>query len=409
MADAAYGSLPFAEQNAFFRRKLNLATNGWTDVYTAEHDWAFVVAGANRDDLVADFRTAVEKAIVDGTTLEDFRRDFDRIVAKHGWSYNGGRGWRSKVIYETNLRSSYQAGRYAQLMAGDWPYWEYVHSDAVVTPRPQHLAWDGMVLRRDDPWWQAHFPPNGWGCQCTVRPRSEGDLKRLGKSVSEAPEVNLVQHVIGQNSPQGPRTVTVPEGIDPGFEYTPGRARLESAIPPERGNVPGSAGGPGLPNRGPLEALPTPRQFDADRLLPTGLSEEDYVGRYLAEFGATLDAPAIFTDVTGERLVIGKDLFTTVKGDLKVTKRGREQYLPMLADALKAPDEIWVRLEWMHGEQRAVVRRRYVAQYQIEGQDVPALAVFETGPDGWSAITTFQGTTQSADDWRIGVRLYRRQ
>lgn len=55
-------SLPFAEQNQFFRRKLNLPTNAWTDIYTREHDYAFVVAGANRDDLVQDFRQAVEKA-----------------------------------------------------------------------------------------------------------------------------------------------------------------------------------------------------------------------------------------------------------------------------------------------------------------------------------------------------------
>ena len=33
MAEAAYGSLPFAEQIAFFRRKLNLPTESWADVY----------------------------------------------------------------------------------------------------------------------------------------------------------------------------------------------------------------------------------------------------------------------------------------------------------------------------------------------------------------------------------------
>ncbi|MCO3096638.1 hypothetical protein FA238_32985, partial [Pseudomonas aeruginosa] len=130
-------SLPFAEQNQFFRRKLNLPTNAWTDIYTREHDYAFVVAGANRDDLVQDFRQAVEKAIADGTTLEEFRRDFDRIVAKYGWSYRGGRNWRSRVIYETNMRSSYMAGRLEQLMAvrEERPYWQYLHSDAVEHPR----------------------------------------------------------------------------------------------------------------------------------------------------------------------------------------------------------------------------------------------------------------------------------
>lgn len=162
MAEAAYGSLPFAKQLAFFKRKLNLSTESWTDVYKSEHDWAFVVAGANRDALVADFRQAVERAIEDGWSLEKFRKSFDSIVAQHGWDYNGGRDWRSRVIYETNLNTSYAAGRYAQLQAA--PYWQYVHADWVTHPRHQHLAWNGLVLARDDPFWHTHFPPNGWGC-----------------------------------------------------------------------------------------------------------------------------------------------------------------------------------------------------------------------------------------------------
>lgn len=168
-------SLPFAEQNQFFRRKLNLPTNAWTDIYTREHDYAFVVAGANRDDLVQDFRQAVEKAIVDGTTLEDFRKDFDRIVAKYGWSYRGGRNWRSRVIYETNMQSSYMAGRLEQLMAvrEERPYWQYLHSDAVEHPRPEHEALNGLILRWDNPWWKYFFPINAWGCQCSVRALSD--------------------------------------------------------------------------------------------------------------------------------------------------------------------------------------------------------------------------------------------
>lgn len=228
MAEVAYGSLPFGEMVRFFLRKLNLPTEHWTDIYTREHDWAFVVAGANRDALVADFRAAVEKAIAEGGTLEDFRRDFDRIVATHGWDYNGGRDWRSRVIYETNLNTAYAAGRYEQLQAA--PYWQYVHADWVTNPRHQHLAWDGLVLRRDDPWWQTHYPPNGWGCQCSVRGLWPRDLAAMGKDgPDEAPEVHLVERLIGQRNPRGPRLVLVPAGIDPGFEYIPGSSRQRGA------------------------------------------------------------------------------------------------------------------------------------------------------------------------------------
>ena len=39
--------------------------------------------------------------------VEAFREDFDAIVARLGWDYNGGRDWRTRVIYETNLNTSY--------------------------------------------------------------------------------------------------------------------------------------------------------------------------------------------------------------------------------------------------------------------------------------------------------------
>ena len=409
VAEAAYGSLAFAEQEAFFRRKLNLPTTGWTDIYTSQHDYAFVVAGANRDAIVSDFRQAVQKAIDGGSTLEDFRKDFDRIVATHGWDYNGGRNWRSKVIYETNLSTSYAAGRYEQLQAA--PYWQYVHQDWVENPREEHKAWDGLVLERGHPWLETHYPPNGWGCHCTMRGLWPRDLARLGKSgPDQAPAVKLVDRVIGQRSIHGPRTVRVPEGIDPGFEYAPGAARLRSAIPPERPDppVPGSAGGHGLPNTRPLDPLPPPRRVPATELLPSGLPAQDYAQAFLNPLGATLDAPAVFTDVIGERLVVGKDLFTDVKGNIKADKRGRGPFMALLAMALQEPDEIWVRLEWLQALEKAVVRRRYVARFEVEGQEAPALAVFELGQDGWTGVTTFKGVTQSEDEWRIGVRLYQR-
>lgn len=227
MADVAYGGLPFLEMIAFFLRKLNVTTEAWTDVYAAEHEWAFVVAGANKEAIVQDFRLAVEKAIKDGTTLEEFRKEFDAIVARYGWDYNGGRDWRTRVIYETNLNTSYAAGRWLQLQAA--PFWMYEHSDWVENPRHQHKAWDGMVLAREDPWWQTHYPPNGWGCQCKVIGLWARDLARMGKSgPDQAPEVTWVEREIGQRSPGGPRVVTVPVGIDPGFEYAPGRDRWRS-------------------------------------------------------------------------------------------------------------------------------------------------------------------------------------
>jgi len=63
---------------------------------------------------------------------------------------------------------------------------------------------------------------------------SERDVERQGLSVGPAPAVKYEECTIGVTSPNGPRTVRVPKGIDPGFEYTPGQSRLSSAVPPLR-------------------------------------------------------------------------------------------------------------------------------------------------------------------------------
>lgn len=412
MANVAYGSLPFKEQIEFFRRKANVPTNSYADIYNDEHDYAFVVAGANRNALLNDFRAAIDKAISQGTTLEEFRKDFAEIVEKHGWSYNGSFNWRSRVIYETNLNSSYQAGRYQQLRDAQFPYMEYLHSDYVEHPRELHQSWNHLVLNFNDPWWDSHFPPNGYGCQCRVRGRTKGDLKRMGKDGPDAaPTINWVDRVIGENS-DNPRIVRVPEGIDPSFEHIPGQSRLETFVPsPLDENLITSAGSPSIPNQRALGPLPAPRTVNAERLITDKLTDEDYVNLFLNEFGATMNEPAVFRDITGEPLVISKSLFTIKKtGKIKAAKRGREQYLLLLADALKSPDEIWTRIEWIASLQKSVVRRRYIAQFQINGELTPMLSVFEIGDDGWIGVTTFAAEHENyLECLRIGVNVYQRK
>lgn len=220
--------LPFAEQIEFFKNKINLPTDNYLDLEGAEHDYAFVVAGANRNDILGDFRAAIDKAIIDGTTLDAFRKDFDDIVANYGWDYNGGRSWRSRIIYDTNLYSSYNAGRYEQQqsMKDYRPYLQYIHRDGQKNPRPLHQSWDDLVLPADDPFWTSHYPINAYGCHCSVIAHSERSLKREGLSVGSSPKIEYVTKVLGKRS-GNQKTVTLPEGIDYGFDRIPGTNRVD--------------------------------------------------------------------------------------------------------------------------------------------------------------------------------------
>lgn len=316
MADSVrYGSLPFDEQIRFFRQKVNLPTAAWTDILNAQHDRAFVVAGAQKAELLDDLRRAVDKAIAEGTTLHEFRRDFAAVVKRHGWSHKGSPGWRSRVIYETNLRTSYQAGRLAQMraVAADRPYWRYRHNDSVLHPRPQHVAWDGLVLAAGDAWWRTHFPPNGWGCRCFVQTLREKDLAKLGKTVpDEAPPIEWEEKTVGTQGPS-PRTVRVPTGIDPGFGYAPGAswvqgpARTLEAVDAAIGAQFWDEAGARMVN-----ALSQDFGLWFDRVTARGqkAGERSVVGalssaelRRLRELGVELDSAAISLD---DSLVVGR-------------------------------------------------------------------------------------------------------
>lgn len=212
--------MPFNEAETFFQNKLEIPTAKWTDLWHEQHGKGFMVAGAYKADLVSDFKGAVDKAIAQGTTLAEFRKDFDRIVATHGWSYKGGRNWRTEVIYTTNVRQAYNAGRWKQLTDPEqlkvMPYLRYMHNAHGISevPRPLHVSWDGITLPANHPWWNTHYPMNGWGCKCGVfgATRSEYEAaKAAGKG--EAPP-----------SPIDPKTGE-PVGIDKGFGFNVGKAQ----------------------------------------------------------------------------------------------------------------------------------------------------------------------------------------
>lgn len=216
----------FAPAVAFFRRKLNVPTERWNDLWRGHHAHGFMVAGAAQTALLDDFRVAVDAAIADGESLAQFRARFDDTVARNGWDYNGTPGWRSRVIYETNLRTAWAAGRWQQLNDPDLailkPYLKYNHLDGQANPRVEHEAWDGLVLRRDDPWWDSHYTPNGWGCKCWVTAVGKRDLERMGKSgPDKAPDGGTYSWTDRKTG----EAFDVPVGIDPGWDYNVGKAQ----------------------------------------------------------------------------------------------------------------------------------------------------------------------------------------
>ncbi len=172
-------NLPPEQAVKYFESKGMAITWGWRDMAAAAHARAFTVAGVTKLDVLEDIRTELQRAMNEGRTYADFKRDLIPLLQKKGWwgklaqtdmetGEMHGKGLtprRLETIFRTNLQSSYMAGRYqAQLADVDnRPWWMYV---AIMDnrTRPQHSSLNGRVFRYDDPFWQKFYPPNGYNC-----------------------------------------------------------------------------------------------------------------------------------------------------------------------------------------------------------------------------------------------------
>lgn len=180
-----------------------------------------------RLDILRDIHASVDRSIAEGITFADFEKELEPLLRKKGW-WGGELGSRRRlrIIFDTNLRMSYAKGRWDMIerQAANAPYLMY---DAVndSRTRPEHLAWDRIVLPWDDPWWQTHYPPNGWRCRCSVIQLSERELEEFGLKPSGGPPAGSGQTRPWLNKVTG-ETIDVPVGIDPGFGHNVGRLNL---------------------------------------------------------------------------------------------------------------------------------------------------------------------------------------
>ena len=414
MAVIDISARPPAEAVRFFESKGFAIGFDWRDIWQQEHARAFTVAKVMRLDILQDIRGEVDRAIRQGTTLADFKKRLTPLLQEKGWwgrteavdpltgeirNVQLGSPRRLNTIFDTNVRTAHAAGRWERIerTKGARPFLLYV---AVIDDRtrPEHRAWHHIVRPVDDSFWSSFYPPNGWHCRCIVRQLSQRDLDRRGFVVSSDAEVSaFMKNTRRHRNKRTGKVESVPKGISPGFNYNVGKAHMRALTPPPATgpiNPPriisqGNGTPLNLPSTSPM---PEPRPASPDRLLPRDLTDEEYVGRFLSEFGASAEKPVVFTDALGERLVISEDLFRDRQGRLKPGTRRRQSML-LLADAIRDPDEIWWHWEENKVQSRAAgepvyeLRRRYLARRLIDGQEQPLIAVFDVGESGWHGVT----------------------
>jgi SPP1 gp7 family putative phage head morphogenesis protein len=412
---------PIDAIKAFERRNLLLPSFRWEDVFASEHARGVAVAGVTKLNVLQLFADTLAASIASGSGLREFQKAIMPALVKEGYWGNvevtdpltGEQRTtkfdkaRLQLIHDINARQSYAAGRWSRIEANKkrqpLVLYRTMRDERV---RASHAAWDNLVLPVESPFWQTHYPPNGWRCRCTAFAVSEKDLAKFAKDGqpfkrSEPP----LQMVEFKNKRTG-ETVEVPRGIDPGFNYNPGQRpfaglSLREVNAGDLGDYAGTALAPSL-------RLPPPRAVNPAVLMPKGLPDQDYIDAFLAEFRGPE-----FTDVAGENLLVSDELFKDIAGNLKITKRDREQFVRLIAQTIQQPDEIWMLEQDHKAKGKLVLRRRYISRFSVEGEAKPVISVFEVGADGWRCVTGYQAQAAGdadtmIDTARVGELVYRR-
>jgi hypothetical protein len=243
-----FTSRPAPEVTRFFEEKAFKPSFHWRDVLPEEHSFAFTVAKAVKAEVLTELRDAVAKAIRTGQTLEAFKTDLEPTLKSLGWwgkqnlidpktgeliAAQLGSPRRLKTIYWANTRTARAAGHWerAQRTKRVLPYFIYRIGPSE-NRRLHHVAREGTIRPVDDPIWDDWFPPNGWGCKCWLRQISQEETDTRG-GVSEPPDIPLVEVL---NKRTG-KTELIPQGIDPGWNTNPGKARAKNLIPHFNANL----------------------------------------------------------------------------------------------------------------------------------------------------------------------------
>lgn len=117
---------------------------------------------------------AVNKAISDGSTFEDFKKVVAENEIKLSEPY-------LKNVFRTNIQTAYSHGRWQQQQRNrdKRPYLMYSAIDDSRV-RPSHLALNRIIRHIDDPFWLMYYPPWGFMCRCTVIALTEKQAEKYG-------------------------------------------------------------------------------------------------------------------------------------------------------------------------------------------------------------------------------------
>lgn len=172
----------------FLREKVVMPAAEFYQLEAEARARAFTVSGVADLDLVTDVWEAIDQAVRDGETLEDFR---ERVGTKLEDAWGGENPWRLETIFRTNVQTAYSAGRQVQNAAVRSTH-PYIRYDVVDDGRTSDICTPliDVVVKADSDFAAKHHSPLHFNCRTDEVAITEDEAHELGVTGDEdLPEV----------------------------------------------------------------------------------------------------------------------------------------------------------------------------------------------------------------------------
>lgn len=200
---------------------------------------AFTVAGIESANAMQRIRDAVAAVPLGGEAGMTWDEAKKSIVDELDPYLGDGADRRAELVLRVNTFQAYSASIHEAGMADeDCTHFQYLHGECEV-PTPSHLALNGIVLPKDDPFWETHTGPWGHlGCVCYKRPMNpdQVDAEKAKDEDRNPEDKNVITGAALKKLNQGEivrgtqrHDVSIDGPDNSGFKWSPGDFKIPLA------------------------------------------------------------------------------------------------------------------------------------------------------------------------------------
>ena len=189
----------FEDALAYFEAQQPVLKDVWDALSDAAREQAITVAGVTQIEVIQQVLVALETAVAEGTTIEDFAATVSASLESAWGGTVASPAFRIETIFRTNTQVAYAAGRYQVATHPDIvsvrPQWMF---SAVLDSRtsPMCRPLDGLIRPADSGFWNGRHPPLHHRCRSSIITLRNDQAKDMG-GAHDIPEHDLAASGFG--------------------------------------------------------------------------------------------------------------------------------------------------------------------------------------------------------------------